>query len=90
MKLSSEYSAKIEQRLLDAYSRIRNSVKNGLAIVPVQRGASAGSFFTIPPQRQMDIAQRKKIIIDEHSGKILVDDELVNEETEKMASIIKF
>ncbi|HAR72571.1 zinc ribbon domain-containing protein [Empedobacter falsenii] len=89
LKLSSEYSAKIEQRLLDAYSRIRNSVKNGLAVVPVQRGASAGSFFTIPPQRQMDIAQRKKIISDEHSGRILVDLELALEEQEKMEIVIK-
>ena len=89
LKLSSEYSAKIEQRLLDAYSRIRNSVKNGLAVVPVQRGASAGSFFTIPPQRQMDIAQRKKIIADEHSGRILVDLELALEEQEKMEIVIK-
>ncbi len=89
IKLSSEYSTKIEQRLLDAYSRIRNSVKNGLAVVPVQRGASAGSFFTIPPQRQMDIAQRKKIIADEHSGRILVDLELALEEQEKMEIVIK-
>lgn len=89
IKLSSEYSAKIEQRLLDAYNRIRGSVKNGLAVVPVQRGASAGSFFTIPPQRQMDIAQRKKIIADEHSGRILVDLELALEEQEKMEIVIK-
>ncbi|MFV0138361.1 hypothetical protein OBK16_01170 [Empedobacter falsenii] len=89
MKLSIEYSAKIEQRLLDAYNRIRGSVKNGLAVVPVQRGASAGSFFTIPPQRQMDIAQRKKIIADEHSGRILVDLELALEEQEKMEIVIK-
>ena len=46
--------------------------------------------FTLPPQKQMEIAQRKKIIIDEHSGKILVDDDLVNEETEKMQEVIKF
>jgi hypothetical protein len=56
----------------------------------LERGAPKGSFFTIPPQKQMEIAQRKKIIIDEHSGKILVDDELVMEENEKMKSVIKF
>ncbi len=89
LKLSVEYSTKIEQRLLDAYNRIRNSVKNGLAVVAVERGASAGSFFTIPPQRQMDIAQRKKIITDEHSGRILVDLELALEEQEKMEIVIK-
>ena len=87
---SAEYEAQIEERLLAAYKRIRKSVINGLAVVSIERGASAGSFFTIPPQKQMEIAQRKKIIIDEHSGKILVDDELVMEENEKMASIIKF
>ena len=89
LKLSVDYSAKIEQRLLEAYTRIRNSVKNGLAVVAVERGASAGSFFTIPPQRQMDIAQRKKIITDEHSGRILVDLELALEEQEKMEIVIK-
>ncbi|WP_313384177.1 zinc ribbon domain-containing protein [Chishuiella sp.] len=89
LKLSAEYADKIEKRLFDAYSRIRSSVKNGLAVVPVERGASAGSFFTIPPQRQMDIAQRKKIITDEHSGRILVDLELALEEQEKMEYVIK-
>lgn len=89
IKLSSEYSEKIEARLIEAYKRIRGSVKNGLAVVPVERGASAGSFFTIPPQRQMDIAQRKKIITDEHSGRILVDLELAEEERQKMESILK-
>lgn len=87
---SKEFSAKIDERLLTSYSRIRNNSGNGLAVVGLERGAPKGSFFTIPPQKQMEIAQRKKIIIDEHSGKILVDDDLVNEETEKMASIIKF
>lgn len=59
-----------------------------MAVVPVERGASAGSFFTIPPQRQMEIAMRKKIILDEHSGRILVDAELANEQKEKMEKII--
>lgn len=89
VKLSEEYAQKIEERLYKAYSRIRENVKNGLAVVPVERGASAGSFFTIPPQRQMDIAQRKKIIADEHSGRILVDLELAEEEREKMEAIFK-
>ncbi|MBF0596074.1 zinc ribbon domain-containing protein [Faecalibacter rhinopitheci] len=89
IKLSEEYAQNIEERLIKAYSRIRTSVKNGLAVVPVERGASAGSYFTIPPQRQMDIAQRKKIITDEHSGRILVDLELAEEERAKMDEIIK-
>ena len=57
---------------------------DGLAIVPVERGASGGSYFTIPPQVIMEIAGRKKIITDEHSGRILVDEDLAKEEKEKM------
>ena len=64
-----------------------SSVKNGLAVVPVERGASAGSFFVIPPQVQLDIASRKKLITDEHSGRILVDKTLAEEEEKKMESI---
>ncbi|MEO0059459.1 MAG: hypothetical protein RLZZ312_1106 [Bacteroidota bacterium] len=81
---SVEYRGNIEDRLLAAYDRIRNSVRNGLAVVSIERGASAGSFFTIPPQTQVEIAARKKIITDEHSGRILVDSVLAEEEREKM------
>ena len=81
---SEEYKEQIEERLVNAYNRIRTSVKNGLAVVPIERGASGGSFFTIPPQVQMEIAGRRKIITDEHSGRILVDEELAQEEREKM------
>ncbi|GAA4774843.1 MULTISPECIES: zinc ribbon domain-containing protein [Flavobacterium] len=84
---SAEYQAQIEERLLNAYNRIRGSVRNGLAIVSIERGASAGSFFTIPPQTQMEIASRKKIITDEHSGRILVDNALAQEEKEKMEQL---
>lgn len=84
MKKSEEYIKQIEERLVKAYSRIRNNVKNGLAVVPIERGASGGSFFTIPPQVQVEIGARRKIITDEHSGRILVDEELANEEREKM------
>ncbi len=87
-KKSDEFSALIEERLLSAYRRIRTNVRNGLAVVPVERGASIGSYFTIPPQRQLEIAMRKKIIIDEHSGRILVDIELANEEKTKMSKFI--
>ena len=90
LQKSKEFAEKIDERLLASYQRIRTNSANGLAVVGLERGAPKGSFFTIPPQKQMEIAQRKKIIIDEHSGKILVDDELVNEESEKMASIINF
>jgi predicted nucleic acid-binding Zn-ribbon protein len=81
---SAEFEAQIEERLLAAYKRIRSSVINGLAVVSIERGASAGSFFTIPPQTQVEIAARKKIITDEHSGRILVDAALAQEEKEKM------
>lgn len=84
---SAEYEAQIETRLLAAYKRIRSSVRNGLAVVCIERGASAGSFFTIPPQIQVEIAARKKIITDEHSGRILVDAALADEEREKMEQL---
>lgn len=84
---SAEYEALIEERLLAAYKRIRSSVRNGLAVVSIERGASAGSFFTIPPQTQVEIAGRKRIIIDEHSGRILVDSSLADEEKEKMEKL---
>ena len=84
---SNEFRGKIEARLLSAYDRIRNSVVNGLAVVSIERGASAGSFFTIPPQTQMEIAGRKKILTDEHSGRILVDSVLADEEREKMEKV---
>ncbi|NGY37513.1 hypothetical protein FQU23_008295 [Flavobacterium sp. XN-5] len=84
---SAEYQTQIDARLLAAYTRIRTSVRNGLAVVSIERGASAGSFFTIPPQTQVEIASRKKIIIDEHSGRILVDSVLADEEKEKMEKL---
>ena len=87
LKKSSNYESKIDESLLISYKKIRASVRNGLAVVAVERGASAGSFFTIPPQVQLDIASRKKFITDEHSGRILVDKELAEEENEKMSKL---
>lgn len=87
LKKSADFEKDIEERLVKAYKRIRKNVRNGLAVVPVERGASGGSYFTIPPQVQVEIAGRKKIIIDEHSGRILVDAELATEEQEKMSAI---
>lgn len=84
LKKSEQYKESIEERLVTAYGRIRKNVKNGLAVVPIERGAAGGSFFTIPPQVQAEIASRKKIITDEHSGRILVDKELANEQKGKM------
>lgn len=63
----------IDERLLNAYKRLRGSVRNGLAVVPVLRDACGGCFNSVPPQRQMDIASRKKVIVCEHCGRVLVD-----------------
>ena len=90
VKKSEEFATLIDERLLSSYRRIRNNSANGLAVVGIERGAPKGSYFTIPAQKLVEIAQRKKIIIDEHSGKILVDDELVSEENAKMEEIIRF
>ena len=87
-KKSDEFEKLIEERLINAYKRIRGSVKNGLAIVAVERGASGGSYFTIPPQVQLEIASRNKIIMDEHSGRILVDADLAKEEAKKIQKLI--
>jgi len=84
---SEAYKKQIEDRLVAAYDRIRNNVKNGLAVVAIERGASGGSFFTIPPQVQAEIASRKKIITDEHSGRILVDAVLAEEQKGKMEKL---
>ena len=84
---SDDYKTKIETRLVASYTKIRASVKKCLAIVPIERGASGGSYFTIPPQIQMEIASRKKIITDEHSGRILVDAILADEQKVKMEKL---
>lgn len=63
----------IEERLLTAYKRIRDNARNGLAVVPVERSACGGCFNKIPPQRQLDINQHKKVIVCEHCGRILID-----------------
>ncbi|MGB0788096.1 MAG: zinc ribbon domain-containing protein [Marinirhabdus sp.] len=89
LKEAETYKKTIEERLLKAYDRIRSNVKNGLAVVPVERGASGGSFIMIPPQVQMEIAARKRIIIDEHSGRILVDPVLAEEEQAKMKTLFE-
>ena len=67
---------KVDPRLLTAYDRIRSSYRNGLAVVPILRDSCGGCFNVIPPQRQSEIRQHKKIIICEHCGRILVDSDL--------------
>jgi hypothetical protein len=73
---SSTASKIIEERLLIAYQSKRKNVKNGLAVVPVERNSCGGCFNKIPPQRQLDIRLHKKIIACEHCGRILVDPEI--------------
>jgi len=75
LKKSQKAKKVIDDRLLSAYEKIRGNVKNGLAVVSVKRDACGGCFNKIPPQRQLDIKLHKKIIICEHCGRILVDEE---------------
>jgi predicted nucleic acid-binding Zn-ribbon protein len=65
----------IEERLLTAYTRLRTNAKNGLAVVPVDRDSCGGCFNKIPPQRQLDIQSKRKIIVCEHCGRVLVPSE---------------
>jgi len=69
----------IDERLLIAYNKLRGNAKNGLAVVTIERDSCSGCFNKIPPQRQSDIRQRKKIIVCEHCGRILVDEQLIVE-----------
>lgn len=73
---SEKIESFIEPRLLTAFKRIRKNARNGLAVVTIQRDACGGCFNKIPPQRQMDIANRKKIIVCEYCGRILVDKDI--------------
>lgn len=72
----------VEDRLLKSYEKIRDNVRNGLAVVPVKRGACGGCFNIVPPQKQAEIREQKKLIVCEHCGRILADveDEISNEE----------
>jgi hypothetical protein len=73
---SDEAKEKVDPRLLSAYDRIRTSYRNGLAVVPIVRDSCGGCFNVIPPQRQSEIRQHKKIIVCEHCGRILVDSDM--------------
>jgi uncharacterized protein len=78
-KRSDNFEELIDSRLLTAYKRIRRNARNGLAVVPVERDACGGCFNKIPPQRQLDIKSRKKVIVCEYCGRILVDNELMTD-----------
>jgi predicted nucleic acid-binding Zn-ribbon protein len=75
-KLADEAKTAVDPRLLTSYDKIRKNYRNGLAVVPVQRDACGGCFYSIPPQKQSEIRQHKKVMVCENCGRILVDDEL--------------
>lgn len=74
-KQSEKAKKKIDDHLLGAYERLRTNSRNGLAVVPIDRDACGGCFNRIPPQRQLDIMQKKKIIVCEHCGRILIPEQ---------------
>ena len=82
IKKSEGLHDQIDPRLLSAYKRIRSNARNGLALVPIERGACGGCFNKIPPQRQLDIKSRKKVIVCEYCGRILVDENIDSEPEE--------
>ena len=78
INVSEENRNYIEERLIQAYNRIRKNARNGLAVVKIERDACGGCFNKIPPQHQLDIRMHKKIIVCEYCGRILVDEGIVN------------
>lgn len=75
-------AAELSERYLHAYERLRGRLRDGRAVVPIERGAAAG--FMVPPQRQVEIRQRDRIIVSEHDGRIVVDDQLFREVSESI------
>ena len=80
MKDSAKAEKVIDERLLNAYKRIRSKVSNGLAVVSVERNACGGCFSEIPPQRQLDIQMHKKVTVCEHCGRVMVDVGILEEQ----------
>jgi len=81
LKHRDKATKNIEERLLNSYDKIRGNVRNGLAVVSVKRGACGGCFNVVPPQKQAEIRERKKLIVCEHCGRVLVDveEEIIEE-----------
>lgn len=79
----AEAAQAIDERFLHAYERLRTRLRDGRAVVPIERGSAAG--FTVPPQRQVEVRQRDRIIVSEHDGRIVVDDQLFREVVESFA-----
>lgn len=80
---SEKAASAIEDRLVNAYKRVRANTRNGLAVVPVERDACGGCFNKIPPQKQLDIRMNKKILVCEHCGRIMVDPNIISTEEAK-------
>ncbi len=81
-RLRAEAEEALDPRYLRAYERLRSRVRDGRAVVPIERGAAAG--YAVPPQRQLEVRQRDRIIVSEHDGRIIVDDQLFREVAEAM------
>ena len=75
-KIAGEARSHVDERLLMSYDRIRKNYRNGLAVVPVERDSCGGCFHAIPPQKQSEIKLRKKVMVCENCGRILVDADL--------------
>jgi predicted nucleic acid-binding Zn-ribbon protein len=81
-ELREEAAEKVDSRYLNAYSKLRDRLRDGRAVVPLKRGAAAG--FAVPPQRQVEIRKRKMVVACEHTGRIIVDQDLYNETVDEM------
>ena len=79
-KVANAARENIETRLLKAYDKVRSTYRNGLSVVTIERDACGGCFNKIPPQIQLEISQRKKVIACEHCGRVLVDNDIMEEE----------
>ncbi len=88
-ELREKFWESMEQRLQKAYLRIRNNFMNKIAVVTIERDACAGCHSQVPPQRQLDIGRRQKIIVCENCGRIIVDPDLMQNATEKIRSMVK-
>jgi len=84
-----KYESAIEPRLLTAFHRIRNNMRNGLAVVKIERDACGGCFSKISPQRQLDILMHKKIIVCEFCGRILIDTAIADRANQEMQDLVK-
>lgn len=86
LKAVEEASKKVEDRYLQGYRKIRQNMRNGLAVVMTDRNACGGCFSIIPPQVHIELNQRRRLIHCENCGRILVDESFFDEAQEKIAT----